>query len=226
MNLVVLSVAVLVLRPVPEPPAGTPGRTVRFDADPPGQPPPGFTCARTGKGRPGSWRIVHDPAHAGPSPVLAQTDEDSTGYRFPLCVLDDLSGTDVDLSVRFKPVRGATDRAAGLVWRYRDPDNYYVVRANALEGNVVLYKVEQGKRSDLDPKGSGLFTYGKKTDVPSGSWSTLRVVAQGSLFRVFLNGQELFAVEDSTFGGPGKVGVWTKADSVTHFDELEVKVSR
>jgi hypothetical protein len=130
------------------------------------------------------------------------------------------------VSVRFKPVRGAVDRAAGLVWRYRDPDNYYVVRANALEGNVVLYKVADGKRSDLDPRGAGLFTYGKKAEVPSEAWSTLRVVAQGSVFRVFLNGRELFEVEDSTFTGSGKVGVWTKADSVTYFDDLEVKVTR
>jgi hypothetical protein len=226
MTPVILSVSLLVSGSLAEPPAGAPSRAIRFDADPPGQPPPGFTCARTGIGRPGSWRIVHDPANAGPTPVLAQTDEDSTGYRFPLCVLDDVSGTDVDLGVRFKPVRGATDQAAGLVWRYRDPDNYYVVRANALEGNVVLYKVEQGKRSDLDPRGSGLFTYGKKADVRSGAWSTLRVVVRGSVFRVSLNGHELFEVEDSTFSAPGKVGVWTKADSVTYFDDLEVKVAR
>jgi 3-keto-disaccharide hydrolase len=225
MNLAIVAASLLVSGPLAEPPAGAGGRTVRFDKDPPGQPPPGFTCARTGQGRPGAWRIVSDAA-AGPSPVLAQTDEDSTGYRFPLCVLDDMVGADVDLAVRFKPVRGATDRAAGLVWRYRDPDNYYVVRANALEGNVVLYKVEKGKRTDVDPKGSGLFTYGKKADVPSGSWSTLRVVAEGSHFRVFLNGQELFQVEDATFAGPGKVGVWTKADSVTYFDDLEVRVAR
>ena len=200
-------------------------RTIRFDGDS-GAPPAGFTCARTGKGRPGTWRILREPASEGPSGVLAQLDEDSTGYRFPLCVLDDLVAADVDLSVRFKPVRGTVDRAAGLVWRYRDPDNYYLVRANALEGNVVLYKVEQGKRSDLDPKGSGLFTYGKKVEVPSASWSTLRVAIQGNTFRVFLNAQSLFEVEDSTFAGPGKVGVWTKADSVIYFDDLAVQITR
>jgi hypothetical protein len=88
----------------------------------------------------------------------------------------------------------------------------------------VLYKVENGKRSDLDPKGMGAGAYGKTARVPSGAWSTLRVTAQGKLFEVFLNGQKLFEVEDGTFSGAGQVGVWTKADSVTHFDDLELTV--
>ena len=86
--------------------------------------------------------------------------------------------------------------------------------------------MERGKRTDLDPKGAGLFAYGKNVEVPSGSWSTLRVVARGSLFAVSLNGEQLLEVEDGTFSGPGKVGVWTKADSVTYFDDLTVAVSR
>jgi hypothetical protein len=158
--------------------------------------------------------------------ALAQTDADATSYRFPVCVLEAVSAADVDMSVRFKPIRGDKDQAAGLVWRYRDANNYYVVRANALEDNVVLYKVEHGKRTDLDPMGSGAFAYGKKIRVPSGAWSTLRIVARGKLFTVFLNGQQLFDVEDSTFTGAGKVGVWTKADSVTHFDDLAVTTNR
>jgi hypothetical protein len=139
-------------------------------------------------------------------------------------VVDNLSARDVDLSVRFKPVRGTQDQAAGLVWRYLDKDNYYIVRANALESNVVLYKVEKGKRTDLDPKGSGPFAYGRKARVPSGTWSLLRVVAQGRAFEVYLDAQKLFDVEDATFSETGQVGVWTKADSVTLFDDLEVTV--
>ena len=155
--------------------------------------------------------------------VLAQTDDDSTGYRFPVCVADGASAVDVDLSVRFKPVSGSGDQAAGLVWRYRDADNYYIVRANALENNVVLYKVESGRRTDLPLKGEGR-TYGKKATVPSGAWSTLAVHVKGSLFEVVLNGTKLYDVEDSTFAGPGRIGVWTKADSVTYFDDLKVSV--
>jgi hypothetical protein len=107
------------------------------------------------------------------------------------------------------------------VWRYRDADNYYVVRANALEGNVVLYKVEQGKRTDLPLKGSGR-TYGMKAQIASGAWSELEVVVKGNLSEVYLNGHKLYEVEDTTFTEPGRVGVWTKADSATYFDDLKV----
>ena len=136
-------------------------------------------------------------------------------------MLSGRAATDIDLSVRFKPVSGRVDQAGGLVWRFRDEDNYYVVRANALEDNVVLYKVENGRRTDLPLRGEGR-TYGKSAEVPNGQWSTLRVVANGSLFEVYLNGTKLYEVEDSTFTSGGRVGVWTKADSVTLFDDLSV----
>jgi len=155
--------------------------------------------------------------------VLAQTDADPTDYRFPLCIYDGLTAKDVDVSVRFKPVSGRGDQGAGIVWRYRDKDNYYVVRANALEGNVVIYKVQNGKRTDLPLKGSGR-TYGMKEKVPSTVWATLRVVAKGSLFQVFHDGRKLYEVEDDTFTEAGKVGLWTKADSVVYFDDLQVTV--
>jgi hypothetical protein len=153
--------------------------------------------------------------------VLAQTDSDATGYRFPLCVYDGVTAKDADISVKFKPVSGKKDQAAGVVWRYRDKDNYYIVRANALENNVVLYKVQNGKREDLPLKGEGR-TYGKKATVPKNQWSELRVTAKGNLFTVWLNGQKLYEVEDGTFTEAGKVGLWTKADSVTYFDDLKV----
>ena len=130
-------------------------------------------------------------------------------------------GADVDLSVRFRPVSGRVDQAAGLVWRYQNEDNYYIVRANALEDNVVLYKVQNGQRTDLPVKGEGR-TYGKPAEVPAGQWSTLRVVAAGPRFEVHFNGRKLYEVEDTTFAQAGRVGVWTKADSVTHFDDLTV----
>lgn len=133
-------------------------RKVDFTADAVGQPPKGFLFGHTANvGAPGKWIVQSD----GSNKVLAQADADSTRVRFPVAVLSDVTAADVDLSVRFKPVSGRVDRAAGLVWRYRDQDNYYIVRANALENNVVLYKVEGGKRTDLPVKGEGR-TYGKK----------------------------------------------------------------
>ncbi len=198
-------------------------RTVTFDQDKVGAPPQGFSTGLTGQGKPGVWVVMKDPASPDRGNVLAQTDADPTGYRFPVCVLDDVSAKDVDLSVMFKPISGKGDQAAGLVWRYKDANNYYIVRSNAIENNVVLYKVQNGKRSDLPLKGLGR-TYGQKVPVPSGQWGTLRVTATGNLFTVFLNGKQLFEVEDPTFPDAGKVGVWTKADSVTYFDDLTVTV--
>ena len=116
---------------------------------------------------------------------------------------------------------GREDQAGGLIWRYQDPGHYYVVRVNALEGNVVLYKVDAGRRVDLPLKGEGR-TYGKKATVSAGQWGELRVVAAGPRFEVFWKGVRLFEVEDATFSQPGRVGLWTKADSVTAFDDLTV----
>jgi 3-keto-disaccharide hydrolase len=191
-------------------------RKVDFSDDAVGQAPKGFEFGHTAKvGTPGKWVVQSE----GSNKYLAQVDADNTRSRFPVAVVADVRAADVDLSVRFKPVSGRVDQAAGLVWRFQNEDNYYIVRANALENNVVLYKVENGKRTDLPVKGEGR-TYGKKAQVPAGQWSTLRVVATGPLFEVHFNGSKLYDVEDTTFKQPGKVGVWTKADSVTQFDDL------
>ena len=198
-----------------------PKRVIDFESDKAGQAPSGFAFALTGSGRPGAWSVRRDDASPERGNVLAQTDADATNYRFPLAIVNDVTTGDVDLSVRFRPMTGRVDQAAGLVWRYRDANNYYLVRANALEGNVVLYKVENGKRIDLPLKGSGR-TYGKKAQVPKNTWSVLGLTARGPLFTVSLNGQGLYEVQDATFTGAGKVGLWTKADSVTYFDDFTI----
>ena len=203
-------------------PASILAQTITFDNDEAGKPPKGFSFGLTGKGKLGVWVVTKDEAAPSKPNVLAQIDMDATSYRFPLCVFDSVAAADVDLSVKFKPIKGKVDQAAGLVWRYKDKDNYYIVRANALENNIVLYKVEKGKRTDLDPKGAGLLAYGKKAKVPSGQWSILRVIAKGNLFEVYLNDEKLFEVEDNTFTGAGRVGLWTKADSYTLFDDLSI----
>jgi hypothetical protein len=197
--------------------------TLDFEAFELGGPPVGFSTALTGGGGPVSWVIQQDATAPSGGKVLVQTSADATSYRFPLCVYDNFTAQDVEVSVKFKPISGKVDQAAGLVWRYKDKDNYYIVRANALEDNVVLYKVENGKRTDLKPLDAGLFAYGKKVKVPKAQWSELRVVAKGNRFAVSLNGEDLLAVEDETFTGAGKVGLWTKADSVTYFDELKIE---
>ena len=209
------------MRPATPIPANA--QVVGFENDAAGAPPAGFTAGLTGSGRPGIWQVQASTDAPEGRHVVVQTDDDVTNYRFPVLVYDRASAADLDLSVAFQPISGKVDRAAGLVWRYRDPDNYYVVRANALEDNVVLYKVEKGRRQDLPVKGAGR-TYGVKAPVADG-WNTLRVTARGVLFEVYLNGAKLFEVEDAAFTGAGKVGLWTKADSVTRFDDLRLAVS-
>jgi hypothetical protein len=188
--------------------------TLDFDATIVGTLPAGFSSAVTGGGGPASWTVVEDVTAPSGGKVLAQTSIDKTSFRFPLCVYDGFTAADVMVSVSFKPVAGTVDQAAGLVARYRDKDNYYVVRANALENNVRLYKVERGNRKQFA---------GANVKVPSGEWQTLALEVKGTHFWVLLNEALLFEADDATFKNAGKVGLWTKADSVTYFDDLRVK---
>lgn len=169
------------------------------------------------------WEVLKDDTAPSKPNALAQTSTDRTGGRFPLAVYERANLTDGAVSVSFKPVSGSGDQAAGIVWRYKDPNNYYIVRANALEDNVVLYKVEGGTRVSLAPKGTPSNTYGAKHPVPERTWSTLRVEFQGSRFSVLFDGKKIMEVEDNTFAGAGRVGLWTKADSVTYFDDFRIE---
>jgi hypothetical protein len=187
--------------------------------------PVGWFMSMTHDGGAPRWQIEHDPTSRSGARVLAQLSTDPTPQRFPLAILAAPSVTDGKIDVRFKPVAGQMDQAAGIVWRYRDENNYYLVRANALENNVVAYKVEDGERTALAPVGHE-GQYGVRHTVPTGSWSLLGVAFEGSRFTVYFDGEELFQVEDSTFSGAGTVGVWTKADSVTYFDDFELRSSR
>lgn len=196
-------------------------KTITFDASKIGELPKGWSVAMTHQGGTPKWEILSDPTAPSKSNVLAQTSNDATGGRFPLCIYDNSNLADGEISVAFKPVSGKVDQGAGLVWRYRDPGNYYITRANALENNVVLYKVENGIRRSVAPKGAPSDTYGVRRRVPSAVWSALRVTFYRTLFTVYLNGEKVFDVEDATFSEPGKVGLWTKADSVIYFDNFE-----
>ena len=196
--------------------------TVDFESSKAGGLPAGWSAAMTFKAAPPRWEVTQDKSAPSGSKVLAQLSDDPTSGRFPLAIHETVGLKDGEIRVKFKPVSGKVDQAAGLVWRYKDENNYYIVRANALENNVVLYKVENGKRSSLAPVGTSAKTYGVMHTVPSQKWSTLGVVFAGTRFSVFFDGEKLFDVEDSTFAQPGKVGLWTKADSVTYFDDFEV----
>jgi len=195
---------------------------INFDRAAPGTVPAGWTVAMTHQGGPPKWEVFQDNSAPSKPCVLAQLSNDRTAGRFPLAIWDGASLQDGSVSVKFKAVSGTVDQGAGLVWRYRDPNNYYIVRANALENNVVLYKVSKGERLSLAPKGAVSNSYGVKHTVPKRTWATLRVDFHGNLFSVSLDGEKLFEVEDSTFTGAGKTGLWTKADSVIYFDDFQV----
>ncbi len=212
-------VLVLLTGPVP---TFSQSKTWNFDKDKAQTLPSGWVTELTGQGAKGTWLVVPDSTAPSKPNVLAQTSTDATGYRFPLAIVEDTNYKDLDLSVRFKTISGKEDQGAGLVWRYRDAHNYYIVRGNALEDNVVLYKVENGKRIPLAPKGTPPKTYGKKIKVPGNTWNKLSIKVVGDLFTVSFNDQKLYDVEDKTFTDAGKIGLWTKADSVIHFDDLTV----
>jgi hypothetical protein len=184
--------------------------------------PLGFRAGLTGGGPPVDWQVLENTAAASGGKVVAQLSADTTNSRYPLLILEKFEACDVDLKIMFKTISGKVDASGGLVFRYRDDNNYYVVRANSLEGNVVAYKTENGKRSNLGVKGRRS-AYGVEAEVAHQEWNGLRVIAKGALFEIFLNGRKLFEVENDTFQDAGKVGLWTKADAVTHFDDLSVK---
>jgi len=195
---------------------------VNFDHAIVGGLPHGWTIAMTHQGGPPKWEIVKDESAPTKPNVLAQTSNDRTAGRFPLAIYDGVSMKDGTLSVKFKAMSGAADMAAGLVWRYHNPENYYIVRANALEENIVLYKVQNGQRIALAPKGTPSKTYGVKRRVPKQAWCRLSVSFHGNVFTVSFNGEQTFEVDDATFMDAGKTGLWTKADSVTYFDDFEI----
>lgn len=188
-----------------------------FEDSPAGQLPAGWSEYYTGSGGT-EWEIRDDNGNK----VLAQLYSDNPNNHFNVVVNDSVTATDMVLTVRLKGVAGKHDQGGGFVWRFADKNNYYVVRANPLEDNVVLYKVEDGKRTDLPLVGKGR-TYGVNVPPMGETWHTLKLTVKSDLFTVYLNDKELFQVQDNTFANAGKTGFWTKADAVTYFDDFQIK---
>jgi hypothetical protein len=193
-----------------------------FDNEKLGTLPPSWTVAMTHTGGAPRWEVIRDDSAPTPPQVLAQLSSDTTAGRFPLAVWNGATLRNGEVKVSFRVISGRVDQAAGLVWRYRDQNNYYIARANALESNVVLYKVENGTRLSIAPKGLPSRSYRVKHEIPRDRWNRLGVVFQDHTFTVFLNNEHLFEAEDETFTNSGKTGLWTKADSVTYFDNFTV----
>ena len=178
----------------------------------PGREPENFAVWRTGQGEAARWLIVGD-ATASQGHAIAQVSTDRTDYRFPLAVYKPFTGKNLEVKLRFKAVGGKFDEAGGIAVRLSTPDDYYVVRANALENNVRFYRVVGGRREQLA---------GADTRVSAKEWHLLALRAEDDRFTVSFDGKVLFTTADKTFADAGKVALWTKADSVTHFDEIEI----
>ena len=179
---------------------------ISFDRDKPGAMPSDWTCGVTGRGSP-RWTVEADPTAPSPPHVLRQ----SGSGDFPWCVMPAVRVTDGFVETRLKPLQGKRDQAGGVVWRWKDGDNYYVARANALENNVSLYYTERGRRNTI-----------KYVDAPvaGNTWHTLRVEFSGTRIRVIFDGKTYIELDDRHIADSGAVGVWTKADSVTAFDDF------
>ena len=190
------------------------GTTFSFDAEPAGGPPKGLVFGRTGGGRAGRWVVQADASAKSAPNVLAQLDTDATNFRFPVAVTAQAQPANVAVSGSCKMISGEVDQACGLVLRYRDENNYLITRANALEDNVRLYTVKDGEREQLASH---------DVDVTPGIWHAYRFEARGDRLRVFWDGVLVIDQRDKTFVGAGAVGVWTKADSSTIFDDLVVE---
>ncbi len=180
--------------------------TIGFDQDPTGTVPTGWVCGVTGRGSP-KWAVEADSTAPSKPNVLKQSGQGT----FPWCAKSDVAISDGFVEVKFKPMQGREDRAGGLMWRWKDGDNYYIARANALEDNVSLYHTTRGSRHTI-----------KYVDAPvrANEWHTLRVEFAGKRIQVSLDGKQYIDLEDEHISGAGAVGVWTKADSVTAFDDF------
>jgi len=180
--------------------------TVNFDHADAGKPPAGWAATKTGSGE-ARWEVVADDSAPSKPNVLKQSGQ----ATFPVCIKDDTSVKDGFVEVKFKPVSGSEDQAGGVIWRAKDSDNYYIARANALEDNVTIYHTIKGRRVSFK---------NTNTKVASGQWHTLRVEFKGNTFTVTFDGKKVIEATDDSFKDAGKVGVWTKADSVTLFDDF------
>lgn len=196
-----------------------PARSLRCDFEEmePAHPPRGFTTALTGAGVPAAWVVVPDSSAPSGRQVLAQASRDLTSFHFPLCILDGVDAKDVAVSVRWKTIGGRMNRSGGIVTRFQDPDHFYLVRFNSLEDNVNLYAYHTpGARQQI--------TGSYHLNLTEESWHTLRVEVRGTRFRAWYDGALQFDAEDATIRAAGKVGLWTKSDSVTYFDDFTVEI--
>ena len=202
--------------------AASTGSVINFDSATLGKTPQGWTVPAPNHGAAARWEVRKDPSAPTQPYVLAQVSSDPGEGRFALAILSAMLVRDADISVRLKPVSGREDQGGGLVFRYRDEKNYYLVRADSRDGDVAVYKVENNHCTPLQPRGVQPPIFGVKHNIQQNAWSILKVSVRGSRFQVYVNHHRILQAEDTSFSGPGKVGLATVADAVTYFDDFRV----
>jgi hypothetical protein len=190
-------------------------RAFKFSKDDLGKVPTGWKAEKTGKGEGSEWKLVEDETAPSKSGLALAQIAKSPGGVFNICVAEDTKYKDVTLSVSFKAVAGDSDQGGGFVWRYQDNNNYYICRMNPLEDNYRVYHVVNGKRIQIGAK--------EGVKVPKGEWHKLRVEVKGNKMEGYLDGEKMWEVTDDTFKDAGKVGLWSKADAQSHFDEFKAE---
>jgi hypothetical protein len=188
------------------------GRVVNFDNAPLGKTPPEWMSVAT-RGRACKWEIRRDTSAPTQPYVLAQVSTDP-GDHVPLAIFTSMSLRDGEVSVRIKPVSGREVKGGGLVWRYRDENNYYLARASSVEKNVAVFRVQNGQRIPLLAMA--------RHEIPANDWSILKVALRGSRFQVYLDHRRILQGWDNTYTGFGQVGLCTVGDSVAYFDDFRV----
>jgi hypothetical protein len=180
-----------------------------------GKLPAGWKSAQTGAGAASVWKVEADATAPSKSGLVLTQTAKSPRATFNLCVADAGTYQDVEVHVSFKSLRGRDDQGGGVVWRYQDAKNYYVCRFNPLEDNFRLYKVVDGKRRQIESA--------EPLSAKAGAWHTLSIKHQGDRIECSLNGKRNIQAKDDAIKGGGKVGLWTKADAVTSFDQFVVR---
>jgi len=196
--------------------------SANFDAVKPGVAPPNWTFAATRDGQHPRWEVRYDPSAPSRGNVLQQVTGTPRESESPVAVFDKVVCRDGDLSVKFKIAPGSRNRTAGIVWRYQDPDNYYLLRFSADQKNIAIFRVQNGESRVVPIEGGKAGTAGVSHDVQAGQWYVAKVMFRGPRMRVLFGNRRLFDAVDTAIDHPGKTGVWTRGRTSAAFDDFRV----
>ena len=196
--------------------------TVNFDNVKQEMMPPNWTATSTHAGPPPRWEVEHDKTAPSHQSVFAQVSKAGADYEFGLAVFDKVQCRDGDLSVKFKIVEGRKIQTAGIVWRYQDPQNYYLLHFSADEKNIAMFRVQDGQVRPIPVTGGKPGGFGVPHDIRAGQWYVAKVSYRGSRFRVSFGNRALFEGVDDSISNQGKTGLWTRAGTVAEFDDFRI----